>query len=698
MPVSEYRFLELSGPAVSNLFCTGVRVRDKLSTIPEMRLEVALVDGGCDPASILGTAITLKAENEFKFSGVCVSVEDLGHQDGKDFFAIEVRPWPWLLTIGSDNRIFQNMSTLDVLKYVFQAAGFTAGEDFISKLRDPGKIRDNCVQYGESNFDFVSRLMEEEGIYYFFDHSGDKEVMVLAESISAHPDKGKVSFTVRNLVGTRRADAETIFEWADIGRVVTGKVTLRDYDMKKPALLLESTLSLPSGKGGHNEIERFHASGRYVQPAEGTKQVKREAEGYATEFLRHSGLTNAPAIVTGGRFTFAHEIRETADGDYLVVSSTHYLRYDPGYVSENSRTMNSQVERIVFPQEMGLYEAAFVVQKQSVPFSPPKITAWPKMPSMQTAVVVGPAGEEIYTDEHGRIKVQFHWDRVGKKDEKSSCWVRTVMPWGGEGWGMIAIPRIGMEAVIQFESGNVDRPYCTGVVYNGTKVTPYALPDEKTKTGIKTNSSPGGGGYHALMFDDKKDAEEIFFQSEKDYTQVVKNNAIITIGLEKADAGDLTQTIQNNKTETIKKGDLTQTVEKGNRITKIKTDDTETIEGKQTVEITGDTSWTIKEGNKTETISAGNTTLEVSKGDMETKVAMGNITVDAGTGKISITAAQEIKLTVGSNSITIGPAGITVAGTMITLDGKAMTEVKGPIVKIAGSGMVDVAGALVKIN
>lgn len=697
MPVEP--FLDLSGPLVSDLVCTGARLRDKLSTIPEMRMEVCTQEGGFDPVSILGSAITLKAQNEFKFSGLCISVEDLGHQDGKDFYAIEVRPWLWLLTIGSDNRIFQEMTTVDVVKKVFEGAGFSAGENFDSKVTEPGQMRENCVQYGESNFDFVSRLMEQDGIYYFFDHSGEKEVMVLAQTISAHPNKGKVAFTVKNLVGDRRADAETVFEWSDVERVVTGKVTMRDYDMKKPGLKLESVNTQPQLQGGHNAIERYHAAGRYVLPVDGDKLAKREGEGYAAEHLRHTGLTNAPAIVTGALFTFEHEARNGAvDGDYLAISSKHYLRYDPGYGSESKRTMNSHVEQIEFPPEMGLYEASFVVQKQAVPFSPPKITAWPKMPSMQTALVVGPAGEEIYTDEHGRIKVQFHWDRLGKKDEKSSCWVRTVMPWGGGGWGMIAIPRIGMEAVIQFESGNIDRPYCTGVVYNGTQVPPYALPAEKTKSGIRTNSSPGGEGFHALIFEDKKNAEEILFQSEKDYVQIIKNNASITIGVDKHDPGNLTQTIHNNKTETIQEGDLTQTVAKGNRIIKIKTNDTETIEGKQTVAITGDTSWTIKEGNKTEKISAGNSALEVSKGNLETTVTMGNITVDASAGKISITAALEIKLTVGSNSVTISPSGVKVEGAMISLDGKAMTEIKGPVVKVAGSAMIDMAGGLVKIN
>ena len=691
----EKLFMTLSGPSAKDLVCVCARLREQLSTISELRMEIYSKSSGFDPTSILGTSITLEADNGFKFSGLCISVEDLGHQDSIDLFAVELRPWPWLLTIGSDNRVFQGMTAVEIIKKVFTEAGFS---DVTDKTSDPCEQRDYCVQFGESNFDFVSRLMEEEGIYYFFDHSSTPEKIVLADGISAHSNNGKVPFTVSNQVSDRRGDSNSVFEWADIGRVVTGKVSLFDYDMTKPTADLKVKSAMSTGKYGHDDIERYQITGRYKTAPLGEGQARKEAEGYAAGHQRHVGVTNSATVATGAIFTFEHEGRHSADGDYLVTQSTHYLQYDPGYGSENRQTMNRHVERIEFPADMGLYETEFEVQKQSVQFRPRRVTAWPEVPSLLTAKVTGPSGEEIHTDEYGRIKVIFPWDRLGKTDDTSSCWVRSVMPWGGKDWGMFSVPRIGMEVIIQFERGNIDRPYCTGVVYNGVNKPPYALPDEMTKTGIRTNSSKGGGGFHELTFDDMKDSETIFFQSEKDYKQVIKNNAEITIGMEKNDAGSLTQTIYQDKTETIKMGDLTQTVETGNRITKIKTDDTETIEGKQTVEITGDTSWTIKEGNKTEKISAGNSSLDVSKGNMETKVGMGNITVDASAGKISITAAVEIKLTVGGSSITIGPAGVTVAGTMVTLDGKAMTEVKAPMVKVAGSAMLDMSGGLVKIN
>ena len=688
-------FLTLSGPSASDLICMGARVRDELSRIPELRMEFYSKDTSFDPRNVLGTKVTLKAENGFAFSGIVISVEDLGHQDSIDLFAAEVRPWPWLLTIGADNRVFQGMTTPEVVKKVFSEAGFT---DVTDKTTGTHEQREYCVQYGESNFDFVSRIMEEDGIYYFFDHSGATEKIVLADSVSAHENKGKVPFTIANQVGDKQADSDSIFEWSDAGRVVTGKVSLFDYDMTLPNADLKVVSAVPSGNHSYKEIERYQSGGHYKKADKGTDQARARAEAHAAGSARAMGVCNAAKVVTGGIFTLDHQNRSASDGDYLVTRATHYMLFNPGFGQDNKRSVNRAVDRIEYPAEMALFETEFEVQKSSVPYRPICQTPWPEVPSLLTAKVTGPDGEEIYTDEYGRIKVIFPWDRLGKPKEGSSCWVRSVLPWTGKDWGWQSIPRIGMEVIIQFERGNIDRPYCTGMVYNGVNKPPYPLPGEMTKTGLRTNSSKGGGGFHELTFDDKKGEENIFFQSEKNYKQVIKNDAVITIGMEKKDKGDLTQTIYRHKTETLKEGDLTLTVEKGNRITKIKTDETTTIEGKSTHTITGDTKLEIKTGNKTEKVGSGNSKLEVSTGNLDTKVSSGNITIDASLGKITITAMQEIKLEVAGNSITIGPAGVTVSGTMVTVEGKAMTEVKAPMVKVAGSVMTQISGGVVMIG
>ena len=276
----------------------------------------------------------------------------------------------------------------------------------------------------------------------------------------------------------------------------------------------------------------------------------------------------------------------------------------------------------------------------------------------------------------------------------SSCWVRTVMPWTGNAWGMIAIPRMGQEVVIQFEEGDPDRPICTGMLYNEATKPPYELPANKTQSGVKTNSSKGGGGFNELMFEDKKDEELVRFQAEKDYEQIVKNNATITVGMEKMDAGDLTQTVYNDQTETIKegnhtftieKGDQTFTISKGSQIIGIKTDKTETIENDKTLNVSGNVAEDIG-GNRDESIG----------GDTSETVG-GNVTQDVS-GKITVTAGMSIELKVGTSSIKIDPSGVTIKGGMININGTGMVEMKSPLTTVKGSGMLTLKGGITMIN
>ncbi len=689
-------FMQLSGPAASDLICIGARIKDRLSTIPQMRMEFYSKNTDFDPTTVLGTRITLEADNDFKFSGIVISVEDLGHQGSIDLYAAEIRPWPWLLTIGSENRVFQNMKTEDIVKEVCDKAGFS---DVAVSLSGNYEPREYCVQYRESNFDFLCRLMEEDGIYYYFDHSGAGEKLVLADSVSAHTNGGTVPFTIANQVGEKQADSNSIFEFAEVGRVVTGKVSLFDYEMTTPGADLKVISALASGSHSYNAVERYEARGHYKVADKGEVQARAGVERYAAEAKRYSGVSNSAVITTGAIFTLDHTERPAVSGAYLVVGVTHYLQFDPGYQDEAPESLNRHVERIKYPAEIGIFETEFEVQRDSVQFRPPRETAWPEVPSLLTAIVTGPSGEEIYTDEYGRIKVQFPWDREGKNDDKTSCWMRSVVPWAGKEWGMFSVPRIGMEVIIQFERGNIDRPYCTGMVYNGVNTPPYALPGDMTKTGIRTNSSKGGGGFHELTFEDKKGEESIFFQSEKDYKQIIKNNAEITIGMETKDSGDLTQTIYRHKTETLETGDYTFTIREGNRITSIKTNDTESVDGKQDVTIKGDQTLIVSDGNKIDNVRQGDSKIEVVGGNQTTTVDSGNIKIDAIAGKIAISAGQEITLTVGDSSIKIDQMGVTITGAVkVKVSGGAMTEVSAPLVQVAGYAMVQVQGGLVMIN
>ena len=345
--------MKLSGSAASDLICIGTRIRDRLSTITEMRMEFYSTKTDFDPASVLGTRITLEADNEFKFSGIVISVEDMGHQDSIDLYAAEIRPWPWLLTIGSENRVYQNMKTADIVKDVCDKAGFS---DITVKLSGTYEAREYCVQYGESNFDFICRIMEEDGIYYYFDHSDATEKLVLADSVSAHTNGGTVPYTIANQVGGKQGDSNSIFEWAEVGKVVTGKVSLFDYEMTTPGADLKVTSNLNSGDHSHNAVERYEARGHYKVADKGEGQARAAIEGHAAGAKRYSGVSNSALITTGAIFTLDHADRPAVNGAYLVVGTTHFIQFDPGYKDEAPESLNRHVERIEYPAELGIFE------------------------------------------------------------------------------------------------------------------------------------------------------------------------------------------------------------------------------------------------------------------------------------------------------------------------------------------------------
>jgi type VI secretion system secreted protein VgrG len=289
--------------------------------------------------------------------------------------------------------------------------------------------------------------------------------------------------------------------------------------------------------------------------------------------------------------------------------------------------------------------------------------------------------------------------------------VRTMMPWTGKGWGMIAIPRIGQEVVVQFEDGNPDRPLIVGMLYNKDTLPPYALPANMTQSGIKTHSTKLGATdnteFNELVFEDKKGSEFVRLQSEKDYREIIKNNAVITVGLEKKDKGDMSLTVHRHLSETVKTGNHTFRVETGNQDIFIKTDKTEKIEGKSDLTVKGDVTETVEEGNVTrtvktgnltETVKVGNVTREVSIGDETHRVTIGNLTVEVTAGKMSMLALQEISLTVGESSIKIDNMGVTIKGPMIKLEGTGMVQVKAPMVQTNADGMLVLKGGITMIN
>lgn len=673
----------------------NARVTEGLSFLTETKVEFVSSNDDVDLQDMLGSTIELKladADHEDRFfSGTCIAVEYIGLYQGMSHFVADVRPWLWFLTRTQENRIFQEKSVLDILQEVLGDYGFWS--DVEKKTTETYKKRTYCVQYRESDYAFICRLMEEEGIYFYFIQEGKKEKMVLADSVSAHqPTVGGPEFEFHFKESEYRRRNDHIFDWSEQSGATTGKVTLKDYDFEKPSAEHKTIKTIEKGKHSHKSYEHYVYPGRTRTEgtAEDFAKVRMESEAVRHKLSR--GACNIRTLGAGQTFKMKGHPRKKNNTEYLVVRTTHNLQIETDYEDNESKKPLFDTRLEVDEDNKDTYRCTFDVIPKSEPYRAPQDTPWPEIAGLQTAVVTGPSGEEIYTDKYGRIKVQFHWDRLGKKDDKTTCWVRVVMPWTGKNWGMYSIPRIGQEVVIQFEEGDPDRPICTGMLYNAETMPPYALPANMTQTGIVTRSTKSGSAdtFNELVFEDKKDAEFVRLQSEKDYKETIKNNAVITVGMEKKDPGDLTQTIYNHKTETLKEGNHTFKVEKGTQEIFVKDDHKETFDAKSTQTITGDTSQTIKQGNLKRDVKMGNETV---------KIGLGNYSLKTAVGKISEEALQSIELKVGASSVKIDQTGVTIKGMMIKIEGTMMTEVKGGLMtSVKSDVMLMLKGGITMIN
>lgn len=686
-------------------------VREGMNQLSETRVEILCNDETVDLQDFVGRDMNIvleektdRSNKEHWFSGTCTSVEFVGYHQGFMHLVAEVRPFLWFLTKRQDSRIFQEMTAVEIIKSVLSDYGFSGDVEDI--LQSTYEKRVYCVQYRETDFSFISRLMEEEGIYFFFKQVEKELQIVLGDGISAHApiqDKSQVPFYPREDGGYRR-DKDHIFEWSDQTKVTSGKVTLDDFNFEKPKSDLKKAAVISKGSHKHTDYEVYDYPGRFMEAGLGESRTRVKMEAKAAQHLCAHGIGTVRGLRVGKTFSLEEHPKSGCNQEYLTITAVHHLKIETDYEEDpDKRNPFLEKETNLKPPENDredTYSCEFETIPARIQYRAPTVTQWPSISGIHTAIVTGPSGEEIYTDKYGRIKVQFHWDRFGKKDEKTSCWVRCVMPWTGKNWGMISIPRIGQEVVIQFEEGDPDRPMCTGMLYNDDTQPPYALPDNMTQSGIVTRSTKTGsaGTFNELIFEDKKDAEFVRMQSEKDYTQTIKNNAEITIGLEKQDDGDLTQTIHRHKTETLNTGDHTFTVESGNQTIFVKTDHQETIEGKSTQEITGDTSQTVSEGNYTQDVDAGDVTRKIAKGDEAVTVSMGDYSLKTTAGSIKEQAGTKIELKVGANSITIDNSGVTIKGVQVKIEGTAMIEAKSPMTTVKGDATLILKGGITLIN
>ncbi|MGK3992639.1 type VI secretion system Vgr family protein [Sorangium sp. So ce1024] len=607
-----------------------------------------------------------------------------------------------------NSRIFQALSTPEIIDKVLRTAGIPSSA-YRFALSSGYRPREYCVQYRESDFAFMSRLLEEEGICYFFEHDECGHVLVFADSPSAHgPIGGESCVVFRPPLGALyQGEHVSRFRYAE--RVRSGKVTLRDYNFKKPSLSLESKAQTDSD----DDLEVYDYPGDYDTPGAGSSIARIRLEQLQASRKTGSGESVCPRFLPGQRFTLAEHARDDFNREYLIVS-VHHHGHEP--------TLD-----VVAEGDAAGYGNRFQVVPADVPFRPPSVTPWPTIKGIQTAIVVGPEGEEVYTDEHGRIKVQFHWDREGKRDGQSSCWIRVSQIWAGSAWGAVFLPRVGHEVVVDFLEGDPDRPLVVGSVYHGTNVPPYALPAEKTKSTIKSSSSKGGGGFNELRFEDKKGSEEIFLHGQKDWNIAIEHDKRQWIGQDEMleVTHDRSKVVGNDQSEVVG-GNKSIDVAK-NHTESIGEDESLSVGGTRTVSVEGDHSESVGgsqsiDVGKSQSVSIGEDRSESVGGASSESVAKGKSTsVDEG---YTLTVAKDMTVTIGKSAkeevkekktmiigeklaiqcgdatITIEKNGnVTVQGKKITVKGEGPIRVEGKKLDVKSEGAVNVeASGKVKIK
>jgi type VI secretion system secreted protein VgrG len=494
------------------------------------------------------------------------------------------------------------------------------------------------VQYRETDFNFVSRLMEQEGIYYYFKHAEGRATMVVTDSYSGHDalkDYGQIPFI--HAERSMRTDQERITDWQLMREIQPGAYVLTDFDFKKPSTDLKVSHKI---KRNHERstYEVFDFPGEYLETADGEHYVNARLEELQCDFEKAHGSTNARGLAVGRLFKLTGQPRQDQNCEYLVVRTD--LELEGGEYEAMSGT------------GAGSFACRFTVIKSSEAFRPARITPKPIVQGPQTAIVVGPSGDEIYTDKYGRVKVQFQWDRYGKSDENSSCWIRVSHHWAGKNWGMVAIPRMGHEVIVDFLEGDPDEPIIVGRVYNAEQMPPYDLPANKTQTGIKTRSSLKGSGanFNEIRFEDKKGSEQVYIHAEKNQDNMVENDATHTVG------HDRTKSIGNDEKTTVG-NDRTEKVGNNESIT-IGVNRTEKVGSNETINIGANRKEDV---GVNETISIG-ANRSISVGASETATVALQRTHSVGVNEtISVGAAQEINIG-AAQTVTVGAVQATTVG------------------------------------
>ena len=558
------RRVTIHTPLGEQLHFRELRGQENISQLFSLDVEMLSESESIDPKALLGKNATIEIETQGggrRFIDGIVTRFGMQGQDHRHYaYKARLSPWLWLATRKSDFRIFQNQTVPDIIEQVLGVYGHPLQK----KLTRAYRSWDYCVQYNESDCDFVSRLMEHEGIYYFFEHASGQHTLVLCDDIiashSALPGGESIPFYPPEKAAA--GDQENIHAWQLEQEIKPGRHYIDDYDFKKPRAELSHMRRDPPGHA-HDGHETYEWPGGYTEYGDGEAYIRVRLKESLTGQCRVRGQSCHRALATGYTFSLYNYPRGDQNQQYLITGLSYHLKENPRVSAVAPGAKGSAAEDGSFQR----YELQ--AQPTSLAYTPARTTPKPRTTGPQTAVVVGPAGEEIWTDEYGRIKVQFHWDRLGAMNENSSCWIRVATNWAGPGFGAISIPRIGHEVVVDFLNGDPDYPLVTGCVYNAANMPPWALPANATQSGIKTRSSKGGaagaglkngpGDANAIRFEDKAGAEQLWLHAQKDQLTEVENDEDKWVG------NDRRKTIDRDETNVIHR-DRTETVDRNEKI------------------------------------------------------------------------------------------------------------------------------------
>jgi len=661
----------------SDLLLLEFNSDESFNSLFQHKLTTLCKNNELDLKSLLGTTISIKVQGHHLigpkyFHGHVMAISHRGWQGRFAKYEIELAPWFGFLDKTKDCRIFQNQSVVDIFSAIFDENGFSDYEINLSSSYTPIEY---CVQYRETDMNFINRLLEQEGIYYHFEQFEDKHILVVSDSPSTHELIGGCQNLPFYPPGSVVRDENFIESWSNSVSVGSGSYALNAFDFEKPRAGLETNISIAQDHD-HAHMEVYDYQNSYTQRDNGTRyaQLRMEQLHCATQIFQ--GVSNCPYLHVGGLFNITKHPVDDNNGEYLL-SKVYYYISTGQYETGDPQNVQMEVRFSCIPSQ---------TQYRPSLYSKPPIIA-----GHQTAIVVGPEGEEIWTDEYGRVKLHFHWDRYSERNESSSCWVRVSQLWAGGNWGSVFTPRMGQEVIVDFIEGNPDKPIIVGRVYNADNMPPYALPENQNQSGIKTRSTKGGSveTFNELRFDDTLGSETLTIHAEKDQNLSVENDESHFVGNDRTDEviNDEIITIGHDRTEKVGNDEIIEVVH--DRAQTVGNDENLTVNNNRTHTIATDETLSVGNNRVTDVASddtaniGANYTISIGKneqrdvGDNRTTSIGKAETLDVGK-TITVQAGDEIVFKAGSAQITLSKSGdISIKGANITVEGSGNVIIKG---------------------